>query len=81
MRKKQLKPRQLRQQEYPVKKVPILVACNRQRNMVSKMLDYMWWEEIESCLVGRIAPGTPVRADALAQHDRVAEHVGFVQKR
>ena len=80
VRKNRLKPGQLRRQERPVKKVPLLVACDRQRNMVKKVLDYMWWKEIESCLVGRIAPGTPVCADALAQHDRVNERLGFVLK-
>ena len=50
----------------PVKKIPVLVACDRQRNMVSSVLDHMWWEDIEACLVGRISPGTPVCADALA---------------
>ena len=48
--------------------------------MVSKVLDYMWWEEIESCLVERIAPGTSVYADELAQLGRVAGHLGFVLK-
>ena len=80
VRKKRLKPGQLRRQKRPVKKVPVLVACDRQRNMVKKVLDYMWWKEIESCLVGRIAPDTPVCADALAQQDRVAERFGFVLK-
>ena len=63
-----------------MKEVPVLVACDRQRNMVSKMLDYMWWEEIESCLVGRITPGISVCADELAQLGRVAGHLGFVLK-
>ena len=78
--KKRLKPGQLRQQERPVKKVPVLVACDRQRDMVSKVFGCVWWEEIEPCLVERIAPSTYVWADVLAQDGRVAGHLGFVLK-
>ena len=59
---------------------PFQRASQKRRGVRKKVLDYMWWEEIESCLVGRIAPDTPVCADALAQHDRVAERLGFVLK-
>ena len=48
--------------------------------MVSDVLDHMWWEDMEACLVGRIPPGTPICADALAQHDRVAQRLGLVLK-
>ena len=80
MSKKRLKPRQLRQQQCLVKKVPALVACDRQRNLLGKMLDYMWWEEMESCLVERISPGTSVCVDELAQLGRASGHLGFVLK-
>ena len=49
--------------------------------MVSSVLDHMWWEDIEACLVGRISPGTPVCADALAQHGKVAERLRLVLKK
>ena len=48
--------------------------------MVSDVLDHLWWEDMEACLVGRIPRGTPVCADALAQHDKVAQRLGFVLK-
>ena len=62
------------------KKIPVLVACDRQSHMVIDVLDHMWWEDMEARLVGRIPRGTPVCADALAQHDRVAQRLGFVLK-
>ena len=80
IRKKRLKAGQVRKPERPVKKIPVLVACDRQSHMVSDVLDHMWWEDMEACLVGRIPPGTPVCADALAQHDRVAQRLGLVLK-
>ena len=66
--------------ERPVKKNPVLVACDRQGSMVSDVLDHMWWEDIKAGLVSRISPGTPVCADALAQDDIVAAHLGVVLK-
>ena len=48
--------------------------------MAIDVLDHMWWEDMEACLVGRIPRGTPICADALAQHDRVAQRLGFVLK-
>ena len=78
--KKPLKAGQVRKPERPVKKIPVLVACDRQSGMVSDVLDHMWWEDMEARLVGRIPPGTPVCADALAQHDIVAAHLDVVLK-
>ena len=63
-----------------LKKNPVLVACDRQDSMVSDVLDHMWWEDIKAGHVGRISPGIPVCADALAQHDIVAAHLGVVMK-
>ena len=37
-------------------------------NMVSRALDHMWWEDIETCLTGHICAAMLVCADALAQH-------------
>ena len=72
VRKKRLKAGQIRKPERPVKKSPVLVACDRQGSMVSDVLDHMWLEDIEARPVGRISPDTPVCADTLAQHDIVA---------
>ena len=75
-----MKAGQIRKPEPPVKKIPVLVACDRQRGMVSDVLDHMWLEDIGARPVGRISPGTPVCADTLAQHDIVAAHLGVVLK-
>ena len=74
VKKKRVKASQVRKPERPVKKISVLVACDRQGRMVSDAHDHMWWEDIEARLVGRIPPGTTVCADALAQHDIVATH-------
>ena len=80
VRKKRLKAGQVHRREPPVKKVPVLVACDRQKNIVSHALDHMWWEDIEACLTGHICADTLVCADALAQHSIVAKHLGFTLK-
>ena len=80
IRKKPLKAGQVRKPERPVKKIPVLVACDRQSGMVSDVLDNMWWENMEARLVGRILPDTPVCADALARHNIVAAHLDVVLK-
>ena len=80
VRKKRLKASQVHRGEPPVKKVPVLVACDRQNNMVSHALDHMWWEDIEACLTGHICADTLVCADALAQHSIIAKHLGFTLK-
>ena len=80
VRKKRLKAGQVRKHEPPVKKIPVLVACDRQNKMVSNVLEHMWWEDIEACLTNRISADTLVCADALAQHSIVAKHLGFTLK-
>ena len=80
VRKKRLKASQVHRREPPVKKVPVLVACDRQNNMVSHALYHMWWEDIEACLTGHICADTLVCADALAQHSIIANPLGFTLK-
>ena len=62
------------------KKIPVLVACDRQSYMVSDVLDHLWWEDMEAYLVGRIPRGTPVCADALAQHNKVAQRLSLTKR-
>ena len=50
IRKKPLKAGQVRKPERPVKKIPVLVACDRQSGMVSDVLDHMWREDMEGVL-------------------------------
>ncbi len=68
------------QRKKPVKTILVLVACDRQRNIVSGVLEHMWWEDMLSCLEGRIAPKTPLCADALAQHEIIAKKLNAVLK-
>ena len=64
----------------PVKKIPVLVACDRQQNIVSGVLEHMCWEDMFACLEGRIAPETPVCADALLQHEVIARKLHVILK-
>ena len=64
----------------PVKKKPVLVACDRQQHVVSNVLEPMWWEDMFSCLEGQIPINTPVCADALAQQKIIAKKLNVVLK-
>ena len=80
IRQKPGKPGQKKRPGFKVKQVPVLVACDRQHHLTSDVLENMKYQGIEACLAGRIPPGTPVCADALSQHDKVAENLGFILK-
>lgn len=69
-----------KERKKPVNKIPVMVACDRQQNIVSNVLEHMWWEDILACLEGHIKPQTPVCADALAQHEIIAKKLGVVLK-
>ena len=74
------KPGERKRPGFKVKQVPVVVACDREKHLTSNVLSNMHWESIESCLKGRIPPGTPLCADALSQHDSVADSLGLVLK-
>ena len=74
------KPGERKRPGFKVKQVPVVVTCDRESHLVSNVLSNMQWRGIEDCLKGRIPPGTPLCADALSQHDRVADELGLVLK-
>ena len=66
--------------KFKVTQVPVLVACDRQRNISSHVLKNMKEKGIGKFPKGRISPGTPMCADASLQHDLAASNLGLVLK-
>lgn len=63
-----------------IKQVPVLVACDRQGNIIDGVLTRLSGDELYRHLNGCIKPGTPLCADAHLAHEWVAKKLKVVLK-
>lgn len=60
-----------------VKKVPVMVACDRQNHVTDAVLEHVSSDELEANLSGRIQPGAVLCADAHLSHESLASRLGL----
>lgn len=64
----------------PVKKIPVMVACDRENHVTDAVLQHISSEELESELKGRILPDSVLCADAHLSHESIARSLGLQLK-
>lgn len=64
----------------PVKKIPVMVACDRQNHVTDAVLKHVSAAELEAELKGRIPPGSILCADAHLSHESIARSLGLQLK-
>ena len=64
----------------PVKKIPVMVACDRDHHIVDAVLKHVSTEELTSHLSGRIQAGSTMCLDGHMSHDSLAEKLNVTVK-
>lgn len=63
-----------------VKKIPVMVACDRENHVTDAVLEHISAKALETELKGRIQPGSILCADAHLSHESIAETLGLQLK-
>jgi len=63
-----------------VRKVPVMVACDRQQHITDAVLDHVSNDELFAQLVGRILPGSTLCTDAHMSHKKLADQLNVTLK-
>lgn len=58
-----------------VKKIPVMVACDRQNHVTDAVLKHISADELEENLSGRLQPGSILCADAHLSHESIAKRL------
>ena len=69
------KARKKSKAEDPIKKIPVMVACDRQNHVTDAVLEQISADELETHLRCRVQPGSILCADAFLSHETVAERL------
>ena len=64
----------------PVKKIPVMVACDRDHHVVDAVLKHVSTEELSSHLCGRVQAGSTMCLDGHMSHDSLAEKLNVTVK-
>ena len=60
-----------------VKKIPVMVACDRQNHVTDAVLEHVSADELEAQLNGRIQPESVLCADAHLSHESIAKRLNL----
>ena len=60
-----------------VKKIPVMVACDRQNHVTDAVLEHVSADELEAQLNGRIQPDSVLCADAHLSHESLAKRLNL----
>jgi len=63
-----------------VRKVPVMVACDRQQHITDAVLDHVSNDELFAQLVGRILAGSTLCTDAHMSHKKLADQLNVTLK-
>lgn len=74
------KKRQSKAEQKPIKKIPVMVACDRQNHVTDAVLEHVSADELEAELNGRIQPGSILCADAYLSHESIARRLKLTLK-
>ena len=64
----------------PIKKIPVMVACDRQNHVTEAVMVHVSADELEAELNGRIQPGSILCADAHLSHESIARRLKLTLK-
>jgi hypothetical protein len=64
----------------PVKKIPVMVACDRDHHVVDAVLKHVSTEELTSHLSGSVQAGSTMCLDGHMSHDSLAEKINVTVK-
>lgn len=74
------KKHSVEEHQKPIKKIPVMVACDRENHVTDAVLQHISAKELEAELEGRIQPGSILCADAHLSHESIARSLGLQLK-
>ncbi len=74
------KPRKNGKTKNVIKKIPVMVACDRQNHVTDAVLEHISADELEAHLRCRIQPGSVLCADAFTSHETIAKRLDLELK-
>ena len=69
-----------KRKEDPIRKIPVIVACDRQNHVTDAVLEHISADELETHLRCWVQPGSILCADAFLSHETVAERLDLQLK-
>uniref|UniRef100_UPI00248ED864 IS1595 family transposase n=1 Tax=Parendozoicomonas sp. Alg238-R29 TaxID=2993446 RepID=UPI00248ED864 len=63
-----------------IRKIPVMVACDRQQHVTDAVLEHVSNDELFTQLAGRILPGSTLCTDAHLSHEKLADQLNVTLK-